>query len=285
MGVTVGGVYLDELVNDYTESYDIQGGPSCRKGYICDWPLRFKAAHGFLGLSTVPALGGLINLVVPRPFPELSLETSNAVGSMFARTVEIRGAGPPTQGSAASQWVKAILYVTYGPFPWTFDGIDYMQLDPARPYVWCEQHFTYSSEYITIPKAKVFYKSNPTTPLAADWGFTSPKLDMSITLKNIPYLPAQGVLNALQAPINKYSYLGVNPGYLLFNGAEDIPAHSSDGTPLRDVALSFSYRPIAPWDYVYNGAIPGWDQVVDSGGNPIIQRSDLSTIVPSAYQA
>jgi hypothetical protein len=284
MAVTIAGIVCQELVADYREGYDIQQGPTCTKSYLCPWANRFTVAHGFLGLSSTVSIGGLITLSLPLPYPELASESSYALASMYARTVEIIGAGPPVQGTANIAYTSAIVRVSFGPFPWTFAGIDYMQLDPTRPYIWAEQHLAYSSEFITVPGRKVFFKSSGKS-LDQDWGFTSPKIDMTITCKSMPYLPAPAVLYASQNPISSVTYLGCAAGYLLFNGAQDDPGQASDGTPIRDVSFSFSFRPIAPWDYVYNGALPGWDQVVDSNSDPIIQRSDLSGIIPAAYIA
>ena len=257
MAVTVAGIVCQELVADYTEGYDVQGGPTCTKYYLCPWANRFTVAHGFLGASSSPSLGGLITL---------------------------KGVGAPVQGAHNIAWTSAIVGVTFGPFPWTFAGTDLMQLDPTRPYVWAEQHFSYSSETITIPGRKLFFKTT-SAALDQNWGFPSPLMDMTVTCKQMPYLPAPIVLAALMAPINTVTYLGCPPGTLRFNGAQDVPTQAPDGTPTRDTAFSFTFRPIAPWDQVYNGAAHIWDQVVDATGNPILQRSDLSTLIPSAYYA
>ena len=50
------------------------------------------------------------------------------------------------------------------------------------------------------------------------------------------------------------------------------------------LTLSFSYRPIAPWDYTFDASAGIWDKVVSTvGGNNILNRSDLSLIIPSVY--
>ncbi len=289
MAVTIAGILCQELVADYIEGFDIQGGPTCTKFYLCPWANRFTVAHGVLGLSSTSSLGGAISLNQPMAFPELAAESTYSLASMYARQIQIKGVGVPTQGANNVAWTNAIVGVTFGPFAWSFSGIDYMQLDSTRPLAWAEQHFAYSSEFITVPGRDVFYLSSGIS-LDQDWGFLSPLLDMTITLKNIPYLPAAAVLNALQAPINSVTYLGCGAGYIMFRGGNDDPVHSSDGTPLRDVSLRFTYRPIAPWDFVYNsansgGTPPYWDQVVSAGNTPVIARSDLSLIIPGAYIA
>lgn len=284
MAVTINGVLCQELVDGYSEAYDIQGGPSARKKYLCPWASRFVVAHGFLGLSSAARPGALITLNLPLPFPELAAESTNTLASMYARTVEIEGAGPPIQGANNIAFTSAIITVTYGNFPWTFAGIDYNQLDPSRPYIYAEQHIDFSAEYITVPGSNVYV--NPgggVVPLNQDWGFFSPIAEMSITLKQVPYLPAPAILAALQAPINNTTYLGCGAGFLMFGGGQDNRTFSSDGTQTSDVTMLFKYRPIAQWDQIYYKG--SWLQVTTSGGTPVIARSDLSTIIPSAYIA
>ncbi len=278
MAIIINGILCQELVEAFGESFDILGGPTARKGFLCDWADRYTVATGMLGLSSTTHIGGSITLLTPLQYPERT--------TMFARHIEIRGVGPPTQGVVQLQWPKAVLSVEYACLPWSFPGIDYPgfnQIDPTHPYIWAEQNFSFGSEFITVPgKAVKFAISGK--PLQQDWGFSSPKLDMQITLKNVPYMPSTAVLAAMAAPVNSALYLGVAAGFLLFNGAETHVTRSSDGTYTQEVTYSFSYRPIAPWDYTFDGTTGIWDQVVAAvGGAPVITRSDLSTIIPAFY--
>jgi hypothetical protein len=284
MAVTINGIFCNELVDSYTESYDIQSGPSAIKGYICGWADRFTVIHGILGLQSTPALGGLITLNLPMAYPELAAESTNALASMYARSVQVYGKGPPIQGANNIAFTSAVIYVTFGSFPWTFSGIDFFQLDPVHPYIWAEQNIDFSSEWITVPGKSVFFKTTPAR-LDQPYGFFSPMADMSITLKNVPYLPSAQILSSMQAPINSVAYLQCNPGFLMFKGGHSHRVMTSDGTQAIDLELSFSFRSIARWDQVYHGAANAWDQVVNASGTPIIGSSDLSVIIPSAYNA
>lgn len=290
MAVTIAGITCQECVADYNESYDVIQGPAAQKVYLCPWANRFTVIHGILGLSSSPLPGGLITLKLPMAYPELAAESTNLLASMYARNVVCTGVGPPVQGTSNIAFTDARIVVAFGNFPWTFEGIDYNQLDPTKPYIYIEQHIDFSAEWITVPGSSVYVTPAATTiPLnqagQGQWGFFSPTATMTLTMKQVPYLPAPAVLNALQAPINSATYLGVAPGYLMFGGGQDIRTKSSDGTQTSDFTVSFMYRPIAPWDYVYVNGV--WAQVTTSAGpgNPIIARSDLSTIIPSAYQA
>lgn len=282
MAVVIGGVTCQELVDGYTESYELTGGPGARKGYLCPWASRFAVVHGILGLSSTPAVGGLITLNVPMAFPELAAESTNSLASMYAKNVEVYGVGSPVQGTSNIAFTSAKVYVTFGYMPWTFTGVDYLQLDPSHPYIWAEQNIDTAGEYITVPGSNVFV--NPgggVVALNQDWGFFSPLADMSITLKNVPYLPIAADLAALAAPINSVAYLQCNPGFLMYKGMHSNRTAATDGTPTAEITLGFSYRPIAQWDYIYyKGA---WLQVTDSGGTAVTGRSDLSVIIPSAY--
>jgi hypothetical protein len=284
MAVTIAGVVCQEIVGDYREGADIQAGFNCTKSYLVPWGSRFAVAHGILGLQSAVSVGGLISFNYPIPYPELASESTNSLASCYARSIDIKGVGPPVQGAANIAFTSAIITVMFGAFPFTFQGTDLFQLDSSRPYQFCEQHFSFSTEYITVPGRVMRYVSTGSA-LKQDWGFASPRLDMTITCKQVPYLPAPTVLYALQNPVNSVTYLGVAPGYLMFNGAQDDSTLSSDGTQTRDVTFSFAYRPIAPWDYIYNGDAAIWDQVVNSSGNSLLNRSDLSTLIPSAYIA
>lgn len=286
MGVTIAGIFCNELVSDYEESYDIMGGPSARKKYICGWQNRFTVAHGLLGLSSAPLPGGLITLKVPFPFPELAAESTSSLASMYAKTVTIRGVGSPFQGPNNIAFTSAIVEVIFGNFPWTFSGIDPNQLDASHPYIFAEQHIDFSNEFITVDKASSGAFVNlgaGLKPLNQDWGFFSPLADMTITLKNVPYLLAPQTLNALQNPINSAPYLGCAPGFLLFGGGQDHRTKNPDGTQTSEFTLNFKFRPIAQWDQIFTSS--GWVQVVDSSGAAIIKRSDLSQIIPGAYVA
>lgn len=301
MAVTIAGILCQEEVHDYSEEYDIQGGPSAHKVYLCPWANRFTVIHGILGLTSVPSLGGLITLNVPMAFPELAAESTNLLASMYARNVVCTGVGSPVQGASNISFTTARIVVTFGNYPWSFSGIDFFQLDPTRPLIWVEQHMEFSGEFITVPGLGVYYATSGKQLGApngqANWGFFNPIVDMTLTLKNVPYLPAQQVLTASQQPLNSVTYLGCAPGFLMFKGLQDDRTHAPDGTPTGSMTLGFSFRPIAQWDCVWSGIKSGtgaykptgttpafWDQVLSApSGNPVQGHSDLSRIIPAAY--
>jgi hypothetical protein len=138
MALLINGVLCQELLEAFGEAFDLTGGPTAKKGLICDWGLRYQAATGLLGLSSTTGVGGGITLLTPLQYPERT--------TMYAHSIEIRGAGRPTQGAAQLQYDFAVLMVTYQCLPWSFSGIDYMQLSPANPYVYDKQNMSFCSE-------------------------------------------------------------------------------------------------------------------------------------------
>ena len=278
MAITIGGVLCQELVEGQMEEFDILQGPGQTKGYLCNWTDRFTVAKGLLGLSSTTSIGGLINLLTPMQYPEMA--------TSYVHHVSMKGVGPPTQGPIQFAFQQVKIMATYGCLPWSFAGVsanDFNnQIDPEHPYIWAEQNLSFGVEFITIPKSQVFYKSSG-KKCDQDFGFRSPLVNATISLKFVPYIPAPAVLAATIAPVNSVTYLGVAAGYLMFNGVETHQARMSDGSMTQTADYSFSYRPIAPWDYAYNGSIPGWDQIVNSAGANIVQRSDISTVIPTFY--
>ena len=279
--LVINGVTCEELVADQLEEFDILGGPSQTKGFLVPWAQRFQAAQGLLGLSVSTSIGGLITFNNPYQYPEMA--------TSYASHVAIKGVGPPTQGPIQFAFAQAKLAVTFSCHPWSFAGLSAnafnSQIDPEHPYIYAEQSLDFGSEWITVPGKSVYWKSSG-LPLGQDtpWGFRSPIIHMRISIKYMPYIPAAAIIAASAAPINSATYLGCAAGYLLFGGAPTQITRMSDGSLTQTADYTFSYRPIAPWDYTYNGAKPGWDQVLDSTGANIQQRSDISNIIP-AYNA
>ncbi len=282
--IVINGVTCQEEVVDNSEAFDVMTGPQATKAFICDWNSRWQVIVGLLGLNSAVHIGGLITLNLPMRYPDFQ---QTAV-SLYAASVAIQGIGKPYQNTYSVGYTIARIIVNYRSFPWSFAGLgsnDFNnQIDPAHPYVYAEQNMSFTSEWITVPGKSVFWKSSG-KPLGSEapWGFRSPIVNFTIDLKYVPYIPAGAIIQATAAPINSATYLGAAAGQLLFNGAESHQARMSDGSLTQSVAYSFSYRPIAAWDFAYNGDLPGWDQVVDKTGTNIQQRSDLSTVIPTSY--
>ncbi len=287
MSIIVAGVTCEEEVNRNSESFDIVSGPQATKVLICPWNSRWTVIVGLLGFNSSVSIGGGITLQLPARYPDFQ---QTAV-SLYAATVGVEGIGQPYQNTYSVGYTSARLIVNYRSFPWSFQGISQNdfnnQIDPTHPYVYAEQNLSFTSEFITIPGYNVYWLSSGEALGNRNWGFVSPIMNMRISIKYVPYIPAAEIVNAMLAPINNATYLGVPAGKLAFRGADTNEARMSDGTLTQSIDYTFQYRSVAPWDYDYNGTAgsPGWDQVVDGNGDPIIQRSDLSGIIPVSFAA
>ncbi len=286
MAVIINGVLCNEEVNDNSENFDILTGPTATKVYLCDWNQRWLVIVGLLGLNSSTSIGGVITIKTPMRYPDFQQTAT----SLYASNVSIRGIGSPYQNTYSVGYTAARVTVNFRSFPWSFQALsqnDYNnQIDPAHPYVYAEQNLSFTAETITVAGSQVKFNSSG-LKLGSDtpWGFVSPIVNMRIGLKDVPYIPAAELIAATAAPINSTTYLGVSPGKLQFRGADTQQTRMSDGSLLQNIDYSFSYRPLAPWDYTFDGKNSIWDKVVALDGSDIIHRSDLTGIIPSYYGA
>lgn len=276
MAIEINGVLCEELVRDLSESYDLQRGPSMKKGFLCPWADRFLVAQGLLGLSTTVSVGGVITFQTPTTYPEL--------GTAFVHAIDVEPAGAPVQGSPQIAFSHAIVWAQYHSMQWSWSGLDYMQIDPATPFVYAKQNIKFSTETITVPGKNAWLKSTGKV-LGLDYGFPVAVAELEITLIRVPYLPSQQILASLQNPLNQYAFLGCDPGTVFFRGGSNEQTRDTAGNFTQDLRLVFAYRPIAAWDQAWDGT--QWTQVVTSSGGStaFLGRSDLSQLIPSYYNA
>lgn len=272
----VNGIACEELIGEFREGAS-SGGPFASKGYLCNWADRYPLANSFLGLATVSG-GTSISFPAPTPYPE-SL-------NMYPNSVEIEGVGRPSQGAKQIQWPYAIVRVhygvrQYGVFPADDPG-GVNSIDQTMPLVYATQELDFASTWITIPKTSI--KLADGTKLDQDFGMRVPQTDMSITLHKMPYLPGTLITNVMGSPINSAKFLNCPAGYCLFNGAKVRRSASTDGTFTQEVTYSFSFRAIAPWDYMFAPDGSGWKKVVTQGGADVISRGDLSVLFTYPYR-
>ncbi len=286
MAVTINGVLCNEEVNGNSEQFDIVQGPQASKVYLCDWNQRWSVVVGVLGFNSAVNIGGGVSLRLPMRYPDFQ---QTAV-SLYAATVSVEGVGSPYQNTYSVGYTAARIVVNFRSFPWSFQALsqnDYNnQIDPAHPYVYAEQSLSFTAESIKVAGTQVKFQTSG-TKLGSDnpWTFISPIVNMAISLKYVPFIPAAEIVTATAAPINSATFLGVSAGKLILRGAETHQARMSDGSLTQSIDYVFSYRPIAPWDYTYDGVNSRWDKVVALSGADIIPRSDLSGVIPAGFGA
>lgn len=277
MATTINGVICQEIVRDFGEDFDLMGGPRAMKGFYCDWADRYRVVIGLLGLSNPVSVGGVITINAPLQYPEIS--------TIYCHSVRVEPKGSPIQGATQIAWPNCIIWAEYRTMPWSWAGIDYMQIDPSHPLLYAKQNLSMSIQFYEIPSRALYYATGK-VPTGQNKAFPCPIINMEITLVRMPYLPAQGVLSAAtNGPLNSGTFLGCADGTVMFNGMTNDQSWDAAGNFNQDVTFSFAYRPIAPWDYGYNASIPGWDKVVDGSSNPIMKRTDLSVLFPGYYGA
>jgi hypothetical protein len=279
--ITIAGVQCQELVADLTEGADLIAGPIAQKGFLCPWTSRLAVAQGILGLNTAVSLGTAITINTPLPYPDIP--------NAYAHTISIQGVGSPTQGPNQIQWPFAIISVNYQALHWSFAGINFgasdalIQIDPSTPLTYCEQRVKVSTTWITIPGTGLKFANgnklsgrNVSIPLC--------QMDMQLTFMRVPYMPAQTILNGVAlAPLNSATFLGQQPGFMLFNGMDTETSNQTDGSKSENLTMSISWRNI-PWDQDWDPVGQAFSQVQNgSTGSPLLARSDLNQLIPSGY--
>lgn len=275
MSATIGGIVCEEMVEGLKEGVD-GSGPHATKKYLCDWADRFAVANGLIGIVTNPGgAGGTPTFASPTRYPESA--------NMFATQVAIEGRGKPTQGTAQLQFPKAVVVATFGVPPYNYLPSPNMSIDPATPFIYATQEIDIGLDSYTIPASAV-KATGPDAPLAKDQTIPYAKAEISLTLHRYPYNPAQLIFN-LTGNLNSTVFLGCAIGKLRFNGGKTHNTASSDGTYTQDVNLSFSFRKIARWDYVFHpNGTSGWVALKDKSSNSLHSLSDFLDLIPSSYR-
>jgi hypothetical protein len=278
MAITINGIVCQELVANFDEGFDLLGGPTARKGFLCNWGDRYTVAQGLVGLSSSTSIGGTITLNTPAQYPERN--------TMYAHSIEISGAGPPTQGTKQVQWTNAIVWCNYACLPWSFSGIEaafpYMQVDPNTPLIYCKQNITTSTAWMNIPTAKLKF-SGSGNPIKDQFAAIPIfHAEIQLTFIRVPYFPAQQIFTSGKNPINSQTFLGLGAGYVFFNGIQNEQTRDTAGNMTLDITYSFSYQSVK-WGYQWDAVGQAFDKVVTSTGGDIIGTSDLNSLIPAGY--
>ena len=277
MAITINGIVCEEIVANFGEEFDLAQGPRCIKGYYCAWPDRYTVVVGLLGLSTTVSIGGVITLETPAQYPQLA--------TAYCTSVRVEPKGVPFQSSPQLAWPNCIVWAEYRPVPWSFAGIDYMQIDPTAPLIYARQNFDLSMQYYEVAGRSLLYSGKTYGP-GQSWSFPCPILNMEVTLIRMPYLPAQNVIAAATAgPLNSGTFLGCPDGTVMFTGFKNQQTFDSAGNFTQDGTFSFSYRPVAAWDYAFDGKSGSWLQLKTITGAVVMQRTDLTVLFPGYYAA
>ncbi len=282
--IVINGINCEELVANFSEGYGLLDGPTAQKGFLCPWGDRHTVAKGLLGLSATTHIGEL-TLHTPLQYPELS--------TMYAHDINIQGVGFPQEGTnGVMAFYRAIVSVNYQSLPWSFEGLDYQNsyannIDPITPMIYCRQTMDIIASNIGIPGSGMKFKTSG-KPLNKDWKMIICEVELSLQFIRVPYLPAQQVIIASEAPVNSTTFLGFLPGFCHFNGMHNEQSRDTDGNFTQDATFTFSGRTQLAWDQEFDPSTGLFDQVViqhgGNAGNPILMRSDLNALIPPGYR-
>lgn len=273
MPVTIGGVVCNELTEGFSEGIR-EGGPYATKKYLCDWSDRYALANAMLGLTT-----GTSSSSVSHTNPQTYPESRN----MWAREIAIKGVGKPTQGTYQIQWTKAIVAVNYGVPQFGYLTYPEMSLDPGNPYVYATQEVHFERQMVTIEGSAVKLANGHQFNTPQPYAVPIPVARLTIQLQRVPYLPWLAIWTAMANPLNNATFLGVPAGYLMLEGADTHEEAATDGTYIQAVTYSFAARQKLRFDEVYDPDGTSGPQQVRYNGSAILGRSDLTALIPSAY--
>ncbi len=278
MSTIVNGITTEEIVDGLEEGIDEQG-PHATKKWLCSWSDRYALANSFLGfVSHTGGQGGNVQIHGPLSYPESA--------NMLARTVVIEGKGKPTQGTRALQFPQAIVTVNYGVPSWQAIANTDMSIDPTQPFVYATQDIDFGREMLSIPSSQLVLANGHTLP-DEHWAIPIPYAIFTITLQQVPFLPAQAIYTALRRPLNNSTFLGIQPGYLKFDGCKNHAEASSDGSYIQSLTYVFAARTLLRWDETYDKdpAVTTPQQIKRGsvGGDAVLLRSEFAPLIPSNY--
>jgi hypothetical protein len=274
VSTTVNGITCEEIVEGIEEGI-AEEGPYATKKWLCAWSDRYALANSFLGfVSHTGGQNGSVEIHGPIAYPE-----SN---NMLARTVQIQGKGKPSQGAHQIQFPQAVVTVTYGVPSWQAIPNPDMSIDPTQPFVYATQDIDFGREMLSLPGSSLRLANGNTledTPFA----IPIPYAVFSITLQRVPFLPAQAIYTALRRPLNQSTFLGIQPGYLRFDGCKNHAEASTDGTYVQSLAYVFAARTLLRWDETYDKNGTGGPQQVRYNGSAVLLRTEFAPLFPSNY--
>jgi hypothetical protein len=157
-----------------------------------------------------------------------------------------------------------------------------MSIDPTQPFVYASQDIDFGREFLAIPGSALTLANGHTlddTP----YSLPIPYAVFTITLHQVPFLPAQAIFTSMKRPLNSTTFIGIPPGYLRFDGAKNHADASTDGTYTQNLILVFSARTLLRWDETYDKNGTGGPQQIRYNGAALLLRSEFRALIPSNY--
>lgn len=271
---TIGGIHVEELVKPgVTENAGLRETTRATKAYLVpNWFDRYAVANAILGFSSYT--GHTVGLNRPLPYPDSP--------GIYALTVAIRGVGTPSQGPRQIAWTSAIIEVNFGVGSFDVSLNNDNSFDPAQPYVYASQTLDFGVNMIDAPGTSLVLTDGTAIP-----GYFALQVNtvvFNLTLHRIPFMPPQ-TQRVLVGDINSDPFWGCEEGHLKLDGMRTDRQFNTDGTVLQDVSMTFTYRNVAPWDFILHpDGVTGWIGVnYKHDGQSILTSSDFNELIPTAY--
>jgi hypothetical protein len=258
--ITIGGVTCwDEGTIERFARYR----STATRTLLCAWTDRVALIEYLRGGSVDTSSGWIVTVGNYPDFPFLFIESVTCEGVAGPGGLSV---GP--NGVVAYQYAR--LRATYATFeyqPGTETGT--MGLD-------------FGSQVLTLPQSTSIlqYGDGASEDLPPEDAppLIIPTVAITRTVKDAPSIPMDTILACIQAPVNSASFLGADPGYVLFDGGRSLRRLTTAGAINYDLEYRFQYRAI-PWNQVYaNGGDSGPTRPVirKADGLPLYASSDLN---------
>jgi hypothetical protein len=141
-----------------------------------------------------------------------------------------------------------------------------------------------AAEMMTLPGHQLFYKSGMST-----WALEASQVggepigseDFNFTWSRVPYPPWAAII-AQKGTLNNATFAGHDPGKLLFLGAQRRIQFQVNQVSLWTISYHFKSK-TKKWTEKYKptaagGFGPGWYDLVDGGGNPLLDSTNFNTL-------
>jgi hypothetical protein len=245
--------------NYFSKGIDARG-PYYKVEYmIADYADTDLMVNAMLGKVTLS--GTTVSYVGPHQHP-LS-------PNLLCQSAEVvDGLGGPQLNAAGFPYYKgqALIRAEYRAPTWDAEAAPEQSFDAATPVVYATQELDYGTETYTTP-AGVYGFVGSGLPTNIPIKYTIGITQMVLTYVKLPYLP-MGVVRRLRNRVNSQTFLGADPGCVLFRGAKTHRDFNTDGSILQQVQLAFDERDsLYPWNSAPGIITPSvWEPIADAGG-------------------
>ena len=248
-----GGIPTANTIEYFEKGVDEQGPYYLVQYYILNWQQSDTFINALLGYSTTSGLGsGGVVKRSPHQYPLSPGLLCRRARCIAPGCAKIGPSGLPDFAGGAliqaeyrtPQWQSSINNVQE-------------QIDPNTAVPFCTQELDHTTETYTLPSVKLFYDGT-TTSTDQPFRIRVPVTNMSLTFHLSPNLyVATGTIRAIRGCVNSTTFMGADPGTVLFRGCHTVRNYDSAGNIVQEIQLTFSERsPNQLWNALPDKANP-----------------------------